>query len=44
VSQGHAAPFWPTPLGTASIGEYIEGFYNCARRHSHDRLPQPDRI
>jgi putative transposase len=22
-------------LGTASIGEYIEGFYNCARRHSH---------
>lgn len=22
-------------LGTASIGDYIEGFYNCARRHSH---------
>jgi putative transposase len=22
-------------IGTASIGEYIEGFYNCARRHSH---------
>lgn len=22
-------------IGTASIGDYIEGFYNCARRHSH---------
>jgi putative transposase len=22
-------------LATASIGDYIEGFYNCARRHSH---------
>ena len=22
-------------LGTASIGDYIEGFSNCARRHSH---------
>jgi putative transposase len=22
-------------LGTASIGDYIEAFYNCARRHSH---------
>jgi putative transposase len=22
-------------LGTASIGDYIESFYNCARRHSH---------
>jgi putative transposase len=22
-------------LGTASIGDYIEGFYNSARRHSH---------
>ena len=22
-------------LGTASVGDYIEGFYNCARRHSH---------
>jgi putative transposase len=22
-------------LGTASIGDYIERFYNCARRHSH---------
>jgi putative transposase len=22
-------------LGTASIGDYIETFYNCARRHSH---------
>ena len=22
-------------LGTASIGDYIENFYNCARRHSH---------
>jgi putative transposase len=22
-------------IATASIGDYIEGFYNCARRHSH---------
>jgi putative transposase len=22
-------------IGTASVGDYIEGFYNCARRHSH---------
>jgi transposase InsO family protein len=22
-------------IGTASIGDYIEKFYNCARRHSH---------
>jgi putative transposase len=22
-------------IGTASLGDYIEGFYNCARRHSH---------
>ena len=22
-------------VGTASIGDYIENFYNCARRHSH---------
>jgi putative transposase len=22
-------------LGTTSIGDYIESFYNCARRHSH---------
>ena len=22
-------------IGTASIGDYIDSFYNCARRHSH---------
>jgi transposase InsO family protein len=26
---------WPDGYGTASIGDYVERFYNIARRHSH---------
>jgi putative transposase len=33
--------FTTRDLGTASIGDYIDGFYNCARRHSHAGYVSP---
>jgi putative transposase len=37
LKAGHVdhEDFATRDLGTASIGDYIESFYNCARRHSH---------
>jgi hypothetical protein len=35
VKRGDIDAFATRDIGTASIADYIEPFYYCARRHSH---------